>query len=71
MKYRFTVTGLDCPNCAAKLASFIEGKDGIDTAKINFLTEKLTVESALAEEDVVAIASKAASAFSRDVKIAK
>lgn len=71
MKYRFTVTGLDCPNCAAKLASIIEGKDGIDTVKINFLTEKITVESSLAEDDVLVIASKAAHAFSRDVKIAK
>ena len=42
MKFKYDVTGLDCPNCAAKLASMIEAKEGIDSAKINFLTEKLT-----------------------------
>ena len=71
MKMRFTVTGLDCPNCAAKLAQLIEGKDGIESAKINFLTEKLTIESSLTEECALEIAQKAAKAFSRDVKIEK
>ena len=71
MKMKFEITGLDCPNCAAKLASMIEGKDGIDSAKINFLTEKLVIESALSEDAVLDIASKTAKAFSRDVKIEK
>jgi copper chaperone CopZ len=71
MKMKFEITGLDCPNCAAKLASMIEGRDGIDSAKINFLTEKLVIESALSEDEVLDIASKTAKAFSRDVKIEK
>ena len=29
MKFKFNITGLDCPNCAAKLAARIEAKDGI------------------------------------------
>ena len=44
MKYKFTVTGIDCPNCAAKLAANMEKLDGVESAKINFLSEKLTVE---------------------------
>ena len=71
MKIKLNITGLDCPNCAAKLASQIEVKEGIDSAKINFLTEKLTIESSLAEDAVLEIASKAAKAFSRDVKVTK
>ena len=71
MKMRFTVSGLDCPNCAAKLAQMIEGKDGIESAKINFLTEKLTIESSLSEDGALEVAQKAAKAFSRDVKIEK
>ena len=71
MKMRFTVIGLDCPNCAAKLAQMIEGKDGIENAKINFLTEKLTIESSLSEDGALEVAQKAAKAFSRDVKIEK
>lgn len=71
MKIKFNIIGLDCPNCAAKLASQIEAKDGIDSAKINFLTEKLTIESSLEENEVLEIASKTAKAFSRDVKVTK
>lgn len=71
MKIKYDVTGLDCPNCAAKLAAMIAGKDGIDSAKINFLTERLTVESNLSEEAVYKIAIQAAKAFSSSVKITK
>ena len=71
MKIKYTITGLDCPNCAAKLASQMSAIEGIDSAKINFLTEKLTIESSLAEDAVLEIASKAAKAFSRDVKVTK
>lgn len=69
MKQKFTITGLDCPNCAAKLASQIEVRDGIESAKINFLTEKLTVESDLPAEDVLAIARTAAKAFDEDIVV--
>lgn len=71
MKFKFEITGIDCPNCAAKLAGNIGSAEGIDSAKINFLTEKLTVESSLDEADVIRIASEIARAFSKDVKIAK
>lgn len=53
MKIKFTITGLDCPNCAAKLAGLMEKLDGVESAKINFLTERLTVESEL-DRDVLA-----------------
>ena len=71
MKIKYTIIGLDCPNCAAKLASMIEGKDGIDSAKINFLTEKLTVETTLDESAAYAILADAARAFDKSVKIEK
>lgn len=71
MKIKYTITGLDCPNCAAKLASQMSALSGVDSAKINFLTEKLTVETTLDEADAYAALSKCATAFSRDVKIEK
>ncbi len=71
MKHKYAVTGLDCPNCAGKLAEMIQKEDGIDSAKINFLTEKLIVESELDSEAVLTIAQKTAKAFSRDVEIFK
>ena len=69
MKYKFTVTGLDCPNCAAKLAANMEKLDGVDSAKINFLSEKLTVESSLPEDALRAALSSAAKAFDSAVKL--
>ena len=71
MKYKYTITGLDCPNCAAKLAGIMSGKDGIESAKINFLTEKLTVESDMAEPELIALLSRTATAFEKGIKIEK
>ena len=71
MKLKYTIVGLDCPNCAAKLASMIESEEGIDSAKINFLTEKLTVETSLAEDVAVALILKQAKAFDEDITVEK
>ena len=69
MKFKFTVTGIDCPNCAAKLASIIESKEGIDSCKINFLSEKLTVESPMTEDGVLKVVRAAAKSFSSDITV--
>lgn len=71
MKFKFNVTGLDCPNCAAKLAKMIEDKDGVSSAKINFLTERLTIESELSEDDLLGLARGVAKSFDKSVKIEK
>ena len=71
MKFKFNVTGLDCPNCAAKLAKMIEAGEGIESAKINFLTEKLTVESSLSEGELLDKAKTIAKSFDKSVKIEK
>jgi hypothetical protein len=49
----------------------MESKDGIDSAKINFLTEKLTVETTLDESRAYDLLSAAARAFDKSVKIEK
>lgn len=71
MKFKFNVTGLDCPNCAAKLADIISKQDGISSAKINFLTEKITLESELAEDELLAVVSGLAKKFDKSVKVEK
>jgi hypothetical protein len=43
--------------------------EGVESAKINFLTEKLTVETSLDEAKTYEALSSAAKAFSKDVKI--
>ena len=71
MKLKYIITGIDCPNCAAKLATQMSAIDGIDSAKINFLTEKLTVETSLDEAAAYDALYKVAKAFSKDIKIEK
>lgn len=69
MKLKFNIFGLDCPNCAAKLASNMEKIEGIDSAKINFLTEKLVVETSLDESVARKALAQEAKKFSNDVTI--
>ncbi len=69
MKTKYSVTGLDCPNCAAKLEGMLGKTEGITSAKINFLSEKLTVESDLPSDQLLAAVRKTAQAFSAKVKI--
>ncbi len=69
MKFKFNVTGIDCPNCAGKLARQIEGKDGIDSCSINFIAERMTVESELSPDDLFALVTKECRAFSRDIEV--
>lgn len=69
MKFKYTIEGIDCPNCAAKLASMMEKLDGVDSAKINFLSEKLTVETSLEEGELLLALRKTAKAFEDGITI--
>lgn len=69
MKFKFTIEGIDCPNCAAKLAAMMEKLDDVDSAKINFLSEKLTVESSLDEDALLAVLRKTAKAFESGITV--
>ena len=71
MKFKYNISGLDCPNCAAKLAAMMEKIEGVDSAKINYLTERLTVESMLDEQALIAKLSATAKAFDGSVVIEK
>ncbi len=48
MKKTFKLIDLDCANCAAKMQTAIEKLDGVTSASVNFMTQKLTLE---AEDD--------------------
>ena len=45
MKKKFRVEGVDCADCAAKMEDGIKKIDGVKSVKLNFLTEKLTIEA--------------------------
>lgn len=69
MTHKYTATGLDCPNCAKKLSGMIEKIEGVESVKLNFLSEELTVVSD-AEAAALDKAVKAAGReFSRKVTI--
>lgn len=45
MKKRFMIEDLCCANCAAKMEEAIRRLEGVQSAHINFLTQKLTLEA--------------------------
>ena len=71
MTNKYSVVGLDCPNCAKKLSGLVEKIEGVESVKLNFLTEVMTVESDLdaATLDVAVIA--AGKAFNAKVAISR
>ena len=44
MKSKFKIKGLDCANCAAELERAIQKLDGVESANISFMTQKIELE---------------------------
>lgn len=44
MKLKFKIKGLDCANCAAELERAIQKVDGVESATISFMSERMTLE---------------------------
>ncbi len=45
MKKVFKVEGLDCANCAAKMEEKINKLDGVKSASVSFVMQKITIET--------------------------
>ncbi len=45
MKKKFTLTDLDCANCAAKMEDAINRIDGVTAATVSFIQQRLTIEA--------------------------
>ena len=71
MKVKYHIEGLDCPNCAARLEGMLAAADGIESAKINFLTEKITVESDLDADALDALVARVAAAFDKNTAVSR
>ena len=70
MKKTFEMVDLDCANCAAKMEAAILKIDGVKSATVSFLTQKMTIEAE--EEDFPAIikaAGKAVRKVEPDCKV--
>lgn len=51
MKKRFNLTDLDCANCAAKMEDAINKLEGVKSATVSFMAQKLTIEAEEADFD--------------------
>ena len=63
MKKKFKLTDLDCANCAAKMEDAIRKIEGVETASVSFMTQKMTIEAAEDQfdrimQEVVAVCKK-------------
>ena len=45
MRKSFKLRDLDCPNCAAKMEDAIRKLDGVNSATVSFMTQKLTLDA--------------------------
>lgn len=45
MKKKFQLRDLDCANCAAKFEAAIGKIDGVKSASVSFMLQKLTIEA--------------------------
>lgn len=59
MKKQFKLENLDCANCAAKMEAAIQKLEGVHSAAVSFMTQKLTLDADDARfDDIVAQAAK-------------
>lgn len=45
MKKKFKMEDLDCANCAAKMEAAINKIDGVNTATVSFMTQRLVIDA--------------------------
>lgn len=58
-KTTFTITGMDCADCAKKLENRVSRLPGVNKAEINFAAGKMTVDSDLSSELILKVVDEA------------
>lgn len=53
MKKVYRLEDLECANCAAKMQAGIAAIDGVTDVSVNFLTQKLTIETDDGRHDAI------------------
>lgn len=70
MKKVFKMEDLDCANCAAKMERGIAKIDGVISANVSFMSQKLTIEADNAKfDEIVKEAVKVCKKIDADCKI--
>lgn len=53
MRKVFKLDNLDCANCAAKMEEAIKKIDGVQSASMRFMTQKLVIEADESQMDAI------------------
>ncbi len=70
MKKVYKLQNLDCANCAAKMEAAISKIEGVESATVSFMTQKLTINAEENDfEKIIKLASKAIKKIEPDCKI--
>ena len=70
MKKSFVLEDLDCAHCAAKMEEAIKNIDGVTSATVNFLAQKMILEADdVVFDDVLAKAVKVCKEIEPDCNI--
>ncbi len=69
MKKVYQLENLDCANCAAKIEAAVRGLEGIDNATVNFMAQKLVIETSGDLEAVLPQIAKIISKIEPDCEI--
>lgn len=70
MKKIYNLEDLDCAHCAAKMETAINKIDGVISASISFMTQKLTIEAEEKDLDkILKAAQKAIKKIEPDCRI--
>ena len=70
MKKTFKLIDLDCANCAAKMETAIRKIDGVKSATVSFMTQKMTIEADDERfDEIVKLAVKACKKVEPDCEV--
>ena len=70
MQKKFDLIDLGCANCAAKMEAAIQKLDGVESATINFMAQKLTLQADDARfDEIVQEAAKIIKRIEPDCRI--
>ena len=53
MKTKYNIRNLDCAHCASKIQDAIEKIPQVDSVTVNFLTQKLILESSCPADEIM------------------
>jgi len=70
MRYVYRLNGLCCANCASKIETAVNKIDGVSSAKVAFMTQRMTLEAdPSAIENIEPMIEKAIKKIEPDVKM--